>query len=272
MRYLTALGLETHLSKHGEAAAWVDAAQAGLEDFPISTITSDLPYVVKSPWSYQLVDELLADPQIQLDAVIIPVRDLTAAAASRTILQLQALHQEVDWMAQMSTTWEHWGSTPGGIVFSLNPIDQARLLAVGFHRLLERLVQADVPTVLLAFPRLASEPDYLFGKLSPVLPIEVPIERAREAHAATFSVAMVRVEDGLTDEAQASPAFGEFQGPSLRALDNAALRRSLVQLRGEKDQLQREVSALRASRSGWIKWPLRALLRAMRVASRSRSV
>jgi hypothetical protein len=266
-----------------------------------------LPYVVKSPWSYQVVEEVLTDPQIQLDAVIVPVRDLTEAAASRTILQLQALHQEADWMARLSTTWEHWSSAPGGIVFSLNPIDQARLLAVGFHRLLERLVQADVPTVLLAFPRLALDPDYLFGKLSPVLPIEVPIERAREAHAATFSDAMVRVEGELSDETQLSSVFGEVQGPSLRALDNAALRRSLIQLRnqlaeaeasrtalegerdmlrdqleqqaaeaeragGEKDQLQREILALRSSRSWRITGPLRALSRAVRVASRSRSV
>lgn len=279
VRYLTTLGLETHLSKHGEAGAWFGAAQAGLEDLPVSKITPDLPYVVKSPWSYQLVEELLADPQIELDAVIVPVRDLTKAAASRTILQLQALHQEADWMVQMLTTWEHWGSTHGGIVFSLNPIDQARLLAVGFHRLLERLVQADVPTVLLAFPRLVSDPDYLFRKLSPVLPIEVPIARAREAHAATFSAAMVRVEDELSDKTQASSVFGEFQGPSVWALDNAALRRSLIQLRNElaeaeasRKALERERDMLRASRSWRITWPLRALSHAMRVGSLSRSV
>jgi hypothetical protein len=217
VRYLTALGLETHLSRHEEAATWFDAAQAGLEDLPVSAITPDLPYVIKSPWSYQLVEEVLADPQIQLDAVIVPVRDLTEAAASRTIVELQALHQQADWMAQMSATWEHWALTPGGIIFSLNPIDQARLLAVGFHRLLERLVQADVPTVLLAFPRLVSDPDYLFGKLCPVLPIKVPIERAREAHAATFSGTMVRVEGELSDETKVSSVFGEFHGPNLRA-------------------------------------------------------
>jgi hypothetical protein len=43
-------------------------------------------------------------------------------------------------------------------------------------------------------------------------------------------------------------------------------------VRGENDQLQREVVALRASRSWRITWPLRYLSRAMRVTSRSRSV
>ena len=261
VRYLTALGLETNLSKHGKAAAWFDPAQAGLEDIPVSAITPNLPYVVKSPWSYQLVDEILADPKMQLDAVIVPLRGLTEAAASRTIIQLQAVHQETGWMAQMSTTWDHWSSTPGGTVFSLNPIDQARLLAVGLHRLLERLVQADVPTVLLAFPRLVTDADYLFGKLSPVLPVEVTIERAREAHAETFSAAMARVEGELREELELSSVSEEFQGPSLLVLDNAALRRSLTQVRSQAEQLHSEVLALRTSRSWRVTRPLRLLSR-----------
>jgi hypothetical protein len=247
VRYLAALGLETHLAKYGEAASWHDAAQAGLEDLPVSTMTTDLPYVVKSPWAYQLVEEVLADPEIRLDAVIVPVRDLTEATASRTIVELQALHEEADWMASTWTTWEHWGTTPGGALISLNPIDQARLLAVGFHRLLERLTQADVPVVLLAFPRLASDADYLFGKLAPVLPINVSIERAREAHATTFSAAMVRVEGELSDEVQPLPVH-EFQGPDLRALDNAALKRSLTQLRGQLRESEAKRVALKGER------------------------
>jgi hypothetical protein len=110
-------------------------------------------------------------------------------------------------------------------------------------------VQADVPTVLLAFPRLVTDPEYLFGKLAPVLPIEVTIERARRAHAETFSAAMVRVEGELREELELSSVSEELQGPSLLVLDNAALRRSLTQLRNQVEQLYREVLALRASRS-----------------------
>jgi hypothetical protein len=269
VRYLTALGLETHLSKHRESASWFDAAQAGLEDLPLPKITPELPYVVKSTWAYQLAEEILADPQIQLDAVIVPVRSLTEAAASRTIMQLQELHLEAGWMAQMSTTWEHWGSAPGGTIFSLNPIDQARLLAVGFYQLLERLVQAEVPIVFLAFPRLVSDADYLFGKLSPVLPINVPIKRAQEAHAATFNAAMVRVESELDDETEVSSVFGQLQAPSFRALDNAALRRSLIQSRRQLAEAEAQILSLRTSRSWRVTGPLRALSRAIRGAARS---
>lgn len=233
VKYFTALGLETHVSKHKSTAAWYEPAQAGLEDLPVSTITRDLPYVVKSPWSYQLIDEILADPQIELDAIVIPVRDLVEAAASRTIVQLQAVHQEHDGMARLSTTWEHWASTPGGTIFSLHPLDQARLLAVGFHHLLERLVQADVPTVLLAFPRFATDPDYLFSKLSPVLPLHISTEKAREAHAATFSATKVRVGDELSNQTEVPFFHGQAHGPGFGALDNIALKRNLNLLRNQ---------------------------------------
>ena len=95
VRYMTDLGLDAHISRHGEASAWFDdTAQAGFEDLPVAMKASDLPYVVKSPWSYQLIEAVLADPDIQLDAVVVPMRDLIKAAASRTIVELQTVHQK----------------------------------------------------------------------------------------------------------------------------------------------------------------------------------
>jgi hypothetical protein len=55
VRYLTGLGLETHLSKNGEASIFDDAAQAGLEDLALRSFNPDLPYVVKSTMFFQIV-------------------------------------------------------------------------------------------------------------------------------------------------------------------------------------------------------------------------
>jgi hypothetical protein len=44
------------------------------------------------------------------------------------------------------------------------------VLAAQFYRLMDTLTRYDVPTTLLQFPRFVSDPDYLFRKLSPVLP------------------------------------------------------------------------------------------------------
>jgi len=266
VRYLTALGLDTHVSRRGQAAEWAPDAQAGLEDLPLTAVSPDLPYVVKAPWSYEFIEHTLRDPAIRIDAAILPVRSLRAAAASRSIVQLQALHRTQPWMADMPTTWEHFGSVPGGLVFSMSPTDQARVLAVGFHRLLEHLVVADVPVVLLAFPRFATDGDYLYRRLAPVLPVGVAAERAREAHAATFQPGSVRVEEELEGEISA-----DENPPELMALDNAALRRELKRLRGELAEqhrcaadLQHEVELLRGSRSWRMTRPLRRLVSAAR--------
>ncbi|MBO0735427.1 MAG: hypothetical protein J2P48_02490, partial [Alphaproteobacteria bacterium] len=102
MRYLTGLGLDTHLSRRGTDAQWYEAAEAGLEDIPLSAVSSDAPYVVKSPWSYQFAQEMLDDPGIVLDAVIVPVRNLVEAASSRSICELHELHKAASWMAEVA--------------------------------------------------------------------------------------------------------------------------------------------------------------------------
>jgi hypothetical protein len=258
VRYLTHLGLETHLSRRGKTADWHEGAQAGLEDLLASSITPDLPYVVKSPWSYQIINEVLADPCVRLDAVIVPLRDLVEAASSRTILELQQLHQNVSWMTQLQATWEHWGSTPGGVVFSLNPVDQARLLAVGLHRLLERLVEAEVPVILLAFPKYAGDADYLFRTLRPLLPPEISAERAREAHAQTFRTAKVRVDRELDGSNLPMRVTDGLQVPDMLVLDNAALKRELLDTREKMHELADRLAAMEHERDA-LKAPIRAL-------------
>jgi hypothetical protein len=235
VRYLTGLGLDTHLSRRGEASFWDEEAQAGLEDIPLSVATRDPPYVIKSPWSYQVAREMLDDPEIALDGAILPVRDLIEAAASRSIREFQALHQNLPWLANTASTWEHWGTTPGGAIYSLNPTDIARLLAVGFHQLVERLIQADVPLVLLAFPRFATDPDYLHRTLAPVLPVSVPAAQARAVHAATFKAEKVRVMRELGAPERPGPVEKGIRGPNLRELEKAALSREIARLRKQLD-------------------------------------
>ena len=118
-------------------------------------------------------------------------------------------------------------------MFSLNPVDQSRLLAVGFHRLVNRLVQAEVPVIFVAFPRLVQDTDYLIDKLRPVIPASVTLEQARQAHRRVADAALVRVGQELsrTGERPALVATSATAVPTLKELDNIALRRELVRLR-----------------------------------------
>ena len=181
VRYLTGVGLDTTLARQGDGAAWDQHANAGLEELPVID-HQRWPYVVKTPWLHPLIDQLLADPQIHIDAVIIPVRPLLEVAASRVILELRAMHAANPWLADNDRPWSEGWATAGGCLMPLEPLDQARLMAVGFFQLVERLVHAEVPTVFLAFPRLAEDPDYLFAKLAALLP-GIDAATARAVHA-----------------------------------------------------------------------------------------
>ncbi|MEB2513815.1 hypothetical protein SB385_29385, partial [Burkholderia multivorans] len=143
VQYLAACGLDTHLARNPEDRL-DENANAGLEDFP--TGDANLPYVIKSPWLYEFVDELLARDDIQVDAVIIPMRDLVEAATSRVVNELRARLGNEGLPSEL-TRWHTWGSTPGGVVYSLNPIDQARLLSMGFHRVIHACVKKRIPLV-----------------------------------------------------------------------------------------------------------------------------
>ena len=59
VQYLHALGLDTHLSRHADPS-WSQSANAGLEDLPLTSGKDDLPYVVKSPWLGEIIDQVLS--------------------------------------------------------------------------------------------------------------------------------------------------------------------------------------------------------------------
>jgi hypothetical protein len=72
-------------------------------------------------------------------------------------------------------------------------LDQARLLAVGFHTLIENLVRADIPIVFLDFPRLAEDGAYLFSRLRPWLSPNIPEQQGLVAHQRTADPKKIRV-------------------------------------------------------------------------------
>jgi hypothetical protein len=252
VRWLAATGLRTHLATH-KTPMWDEGANAGLEDLPVGTSRQAAPYVMKSPWLVEVIDDVLANPRIVLDGVIIPVRDLTEAATSRVVQELQTAHRRHPWMSSLNRSFEQWGTTPGGVVYSLDPVDQARLLAVSFHRLVQRLVRADIPVVLLDFPRLAQDADYLFGKLRRFVP--ATRKQAREAHAGIADPEKIRVGRELAAmDAAAEPDPVREPHDILEAM---ALRREVRRLadalaKAERAATaqQKQLAALRAKLDG----------------------
>lgn len=260
VKYLAACGLETHLAKNPDSPV-DDAAHAGLED--VALTNPNLPYVMKSPWLYEYVERVIADERIAIDAVVIPMRGIVEAASSRTLNELRARYADEDLPDELNL-WETWGKTPGGIVYSLNPIDQARLLALGFHELIQVLVSNDIPVVLLDFPRFIKDPDYLYRKLRPVIGDKVDQARALSAHRDIADPMLVRVGKELAAEMAANqngdgasgpgPAFGAraaaLEFPSHAVLDRTALRRELDKSRIRIAQLGEQLAGAASQAAG----------------------
>lgn len=168
LELLTELGLDTGALD----LPYDSTARAGLE----SDVRFDnARYIVKTPWFCDHVDDVLANPDICIERVIIPVRDLDAASDSRIRVQ------------QLSTHGNHQGQSaevPGGLWGTTNPAEQPAMLAKRFHHLVQRLVARDIPIIFLDFDRM-NDAEYLLDRLAPILN-GVSIETLRAAVDKTF--------------------------------------------------------------------------------------
>jgi hypothetical protein len=257
VRYLHALGLETHLSRHADPF-WSQSANAGLEDLPLISGNEDLPYVVKSPWLGEIIDQVLSQDKFAVDAVLIPVRDLRDAASSRVILELRNIFEQANWMLSFDETWDEWAQTPGGIIYSLDAIDQERLLAVKFARLVQALVKRDITLIFLDFPRIVEDAEYLFRKVKDFLPATVDVGAAAAAHAnlARKDSARVTKERASVHNVQASAATSktrdslapqpadERREHSRHELELIALRREIARQKATLGDLSDPVLAV----------------------------
>jgi len=212
VKFFDACGLETSVDE----ANWHERARAGFEH----SLSADgpAPYVVKDPWLFAYCEELDLS-EVHIDALIVPIRELSAAAESRIHQERMSLIET--WARQMPNV-QVAGSTPGGALYSLDVVDQARILAVGFHRLLHWAVSNELPVFLLTFPRFVEDPDYLLRALWPWLGEHCTIEAARRAFEATAEPGAVRVARGQASTPSRAIALGTGE-PDPVALDRAAL-------------------------------------------------
>jgi hypothetical protein len=146
---MTVLGMDTGFS---DASSEIyENCRAGME---WDLRDSGCPYVVKDPQLCNYLAAVLEDGQTTIDRAIVPIRDLHSAAESRRAVAAMA----------GSTT-----GVPGGLWLTDKPEQQESVLTAQLYELFHTLARHDIPTTILYFPRLATDPYYLFKKLSPVL-------------------------------------------------------------------------------------------------------
>jgi hypothetical protein len=163
VQLLTALRLPTGFRSPHEGI--YEICNAGME----TDIRSErAPYIVKSPALCKHLDGILdADPSIIVDYAIVPVRRLCDAAESR-----RDVVRRNDAPAQVV----------GGLWETMVGEDQEDVLARSLYELMYTLARHDIPVLLLSFPRLVHDPEYLYSRLSPLFPY-VTEDRFLQVHA-----------------------------------------------------------------------------------------
>ena len=208
--------------------------RAGLEQ---NLLTADAAYVVKDPWIFAYCD-VVDLKEINIEFLILPIRDLLDASKSR-VLQERIKVMDSPWVdlpvAEVSA------DTPGGILYSLDPVDQARILAVGFHKLVHWATKNDIPIIFLDFPRFARDGDYLCDPLAPVLTPHCSPEQARKAFAALADSSLIRIKDQANERDSGADADPETE------LDREALKIVLSEKRNETGLLENQLTASQAS-------------------------
>ncbi|MGZ4675032.1 MAG: hypothetical protein ACXV8Y_00715 [Acidimicrobiia bacterium] len=160
VQILTDLGLDTGFAPD---APIDERARAGLEralDDPHG------PRIVKNPTVIGRLRGLLDSGTVRLEHVIVPMRDLDVAAASR----VRATRYGTD-----LSTW-------GGLVGTLRATRQREALALMHYELVAILADYEIPHSLLAFPRFATDWEYTHRVLSFLDPA-IPADRWKEAIA-----------------------------------------------------------------------------------------
>lgn len=167
---LTHLGLETGYRPEDIAKHKCQTARAGLEH---DIRRSDAPYIVKSPWFCDYADEVLRRDDISIERVLIPMRDLQAAAESRRFVTNAALSNMT--MFKRLRTQILSTAVAGGVWHTSQATEQEAVLSQQIYKLLLSLSNTAIPVTLLRYPLLVSDASYLFRKLQPILgPVPQP--------------------------------------------------------------------------------------------------
>jgi hypothetical protein len=227
VKFLGTCGLDI-----GASAGWHETARAGLERNLVLDATS---YVIKDPWLSTYCNEIDLE-NFHIDALIVPVRDLDDSAKSRILQERIAMSSDPELLIGAADVR---GGAPGGVIYSLDPVDQARLLAVEFHRLIHWSTKNQLPLFLLDFPRLVQDESYLIESLWPWLSHHCSREAAHSAFATVVDPSLVRLDSSNGTDV-------DLESKALRTLVQQRTS-ELQQLDVERAHLERELSSARGT-------------------------
>jgi hypothetical protein len=184
VQILSDLGLDTGFSPDHRVD---DRVHAGLE-FKIQS--PNAPRIIKDPNLSRRLGALLDSGAVEIEHVIVPVRDLDVAAASRV----------------RNTRYGSDLHTFGGLFGTARATRQQEALALLFYELFWTIARHELPHTLLVFPRFLDDWEYTYRRLSFLDPA-IPPERWKEAIARRADPTLVH-EQPLSTEERVKTLFG----------------------------------------------------------------
>jgi hypothetical protein len=171
---LTALGLDTG-EKQGAPSRVDPRSHGGLE---LLLESRDAPLVVKDTTLPFRFAGLLESGAVAVEHVIVPIRQLDLAAASR----LRASNYGRNIFAR------------GGLWGTVNPVRQRDALAVMLYELMFTLARFEVPHTLLEFPRFTTDADYTYRRLGFLTP-DRTLDDYRNALASVVDTTLIHQQE-----------------------------------------------------------------------------
>jgi hypothetical protein len=174
MRIFIRLALPTGFTTADSALAEAQIGRAGLEHTLTAEKAKYFPELFKSPYLCDCLDQVIQENWMLIDQIIVPVRNLDHAAASRVNISQKAKDLGQDPY-----------SAPGGLWDTTQPLEQKRVIAEKLYQLIDSATRNQIPLLMLSFPRFALDVDYFAQVLGPFLQTRFNVSDAalRRAHA-----------------------------------------------------------------------------------------
>jgi len=174
MRICIRLDLPTGFSNADSEVVESMIGRAGLEQSLTLANAKFLPELFKSPFLCDCLDQVIQENWMHIDQIIVPVRNLDDAAASRVHVSQKAKDLGQDPY-----------SAAGGLWDTTHPLEQKAIISEKLYKLTESATRNQIPLLMLSFPRFALDVDYFAQALGPFLRARFGVSDAalRQAHS-----------------------------------------------------------------------------------------
>ncbi len=135
--------------------------------------------------------------------------------------------------------WNSWGITPGGSVSDVSVAGVYKPLEAGLWVLLEKLASQGIQPIILNFPRIVIDFDYLWENIGPILSSRISESDARASFQATADSSKVRVESSIE----------KFPG-----VHRAELTGIIEIQRGKIQKLEQQLLAIQNTGAEYLSW------------------